>query len=37
MVQRRAYGQAFAYTSASVLLSISALFLGLLLARKVFA
>lgn len=37
MVQRRAYGQAFAYTSASVLLSISALFLGLLLARKVCA
>lgn len=37
MVQRRAYGQAFAYTSASVLLSISALFVGLLLARKVFA
>lgn len=37
MVQRRAYGQAFAYTSASVLPSISALFVGLLLARKVFA
>ncbi|CAN7320742.1 fluoride efflux transporter CrcB [Phenylobacterium sp. LjRoot164] len=37
MVQRRAYGQAFAYTSASVLLSVSALFLGLLLARRVFA
>ena len=37
MVERRSYGQAFAYASASVLLSVSALFLGLLLARKVFA
>lgn len=37
MIGKRAYGQAFAYTSASVLLSISALFLGLLLARRVFA
>lgn len=37
MVERRTYGQAFAYASASVLLSVSALFLGLLLARRVFA
>ncbi|KQW71324.1 camphor resistance protein CrcB [Phenylobacterium sp. Root77] len=37
MVERRTYGQAFAYASASVLLSISALFLGLLLARRIFA
>ncbi|MDP3747597.1 MAG: fluoride efflux transporter CrcB [Phenylobacterium sp.] len=37
MIGKRAYGEAFAYTTASVLLSISALFLGLLLARRVFA
>lgn len=37
MIGKRLYGQAFAYTTASVLLSISALFLGLLLARRVFA
>jgi CrcB protein len=37
MIERRAYGQAFAYAAASVLLSISALFVGLILARKVFA
>jgi Integral membrane protein possibly involved in chromosome condensation len=37
MIERRAYGQAFAYAAASVLLSISALFVGLLVARKVFA
>jgi CrcB protein len=37
MIGRRAYGQAFAYTTASVLLSISALFLGLYLARRAFA
>lgn len=37
MVERRTYGQAFAYASASVLLSISALFFGLVLARRAFA
>ncbi|MDP3854045.1 fluoride efflux transporter CrcB [Phenylobacterium sp.] len=37
MIGKRAYGQAFAYTTASVLLSITALFAGLLLARRVFA
>ena len=37
MIERRAYGQAFAYAAASVLLSISALFVGLLVARTVFA
>jgi len=37
MIGKRAYGQAFAYTTASVLLSISALFVGLYLARRVFA
>jgi fluoride exporter len=37
MIERRAYGQAFAYATASVLLSISALFVGLAFARKVFA
>ncbi len=37
MIEKRAYGQAFAYTSASVLLSISALFIGLLVARRIFA
>ena len=37
MIERRTYGQAFTYAVASVLLSVSALFVGLLLARKVFA
>lgn len=37
MIQKRAYGQAFSYSAASVLLSIAALFAGLLVARKVFA
>jgi CrcB protein len=37
MIQKRAYGQAFTYSAASVLLSIAALFAGLLVARKVFA
>ena len=37
MIERRTYGQAFTYAVASVLLSISALFVGLMLARKVFA
>ncbi len=37
MIERRTYGQAFTYAVASVLLSVLALFVGLLLARKVFA
>lgn len=37
MIERRTYGQAFSYATASVLLSISALFVGLLLARRIFA
>lgn len=37
MIERRAYGQAFAYATASVLLSISALFVGLAVARRAFA
>ena len=37
MVERRTYGQAFTYATASVLLSMSALFVGLLLARRAFA
>jgi CrcB protein len=37
MIERRTYGQAFAYAAASVLLSISALFVGLTVARKVLA
>lgn len=37
MIQKRAYGQAFTYSAASVLLAIAALFAGLLVARKVFA
>ena len=37
MIQKRAYLQAFSYSAASVLLSITALFAGLLVARKVFA
>ena len=37
MIERRSYGQALGYTLASVVLSVTALFLGLLLARKAFA
>lgn len=37
MIERRTYGQAFAYATASVLLSISALFVGLAVARRAFA
>ncbi|HYG27852.1 MAG TPA: CrcB family protein, partial [Caulobacteraceae bacterium] len=37
MIEKRAYGQAFAYTTASVLLSIAALFAGLVIARRLFA
>ena len=37
MIEKKAYGVAAGYISASVLLSLLALFLGLVLARKVFA
>jgi CrcB protein len=37
MIERRTYGLAAAYSLASVVLSISALFLGLLLTRKALA
>ena len=37
MIQKRDYLQALSYSAASVLLSIAALFAGLLVARKVFA
>ena len=35
MIERRAYGQAAVYSLGSVVLSIAALFVGLILARKV--
>ena len=37
MIQKRDYLQALSYSAASVLLSVAALFAGLLVARKVFA
>ena len=37
MVEKRLYGQAFTYASASVLLAVGALFAGLLVARRLFA
>jgi len=37
MIERRDYGHAFAYVAASVVLAVGALFIGLILARKVFA
>ncbi|PHQ60573.1 MAG: fluoride efflux transporter CrcB [Robiginitomaculum sp.] len=37
MIETKAYGAAFGYISASVILSILALFIGLVIARKVFA
>ena len=37
MIQRRDYGMAAAYIAASVALSVGALFLGLLAARRIFA
>ncbi len=37
MIQKRAYGQAFTYTAASVLLSVAALYAGMLIARRIFA
>jgi len=37
MIEKKAYGLAAGYISASVVLSILALFIGLIIARKVFA
>ncbi|WP_091739109.1 fluoride efflux transporter CrcB [Phenylobacterium immobile] len=37
MIERRAFVQAFAYSLGSVVLSVAALFVGLLLARRLFA
>jgi CrcB protein len=37
MVERRALGQAFAYSLGSVVLAVAALFAGLMLARRLFA
>jgi fluoride exporter len=37
MIERRAYGQAGAYAAGSVVLATTALFVGLFVARKVFA
>lgn len=37
MIERRTYGQAAGYAIASMVVSVGALFLGLMLARKVFA
>lgn len=37
MIERRAYGDAFGYVAASVILSILALFVGLMIARRIFA
>jgi CrcB protein len=37
MVERRAYGQAAAYSLASVVVSVVALFAGLMLMRRIFA
>ena len=37
MIERRAYGQAAAYSLASVVVSVVALFAGLMLMRRIFA
>ena len=37
MIERRSYGAAGAYVAASVLVSVAALFAGLILARRVFS
>ena len=37
MIERRDYGQAFSYATGSVILSVAALFAGLMIARRVFA
>ena len=37
MIERRDYGQAFSYATGSVILSVAALFAGLMIARRIFA
>ena len=37
MIEKRAYGPAFGYAAGSVLLAVGALFIGLILARRLFA
>lgn len=37
MIERRAYGQAFSYSAASVMLSVFALFMGLIVTRRLIA
>ena len=37
MIERRAYGQAFGYAAGSMLLAVGALFIGLILARRLWA
>ncbi|CAN7185254.1 fluoride efflux transporter CrcB [Caulobacter sp. LjRoot300] len=37
MIEKRAYAQAFTYTTASVILSVTAVFAGLLIARRIFS
>ena len=37
MIERRAYGQAFTYVAASVLLAVGLLFAGMILSRRLFA
>ena len=37
MIEKRAYAQAFTYTTASVILSVAAIFAGLLIARRIFS
>lgn len=37
MIERRAYGDAVFYVAASVILSVLALFVGLMMARRIFA
>ena len=37
MIEKRAYGQAGAYVGASVLLAVAALFVGMIIARRLFA
>jgi len=36
MIEKRAYGEAFTYTAASVLLALAALFAGMMIARRIF-
>ncbi|MBO9710263.1 MAG: fluoride efflux transporter CrcB [Caulobacter sp.] len=37
MIEKRAYAQAFTYTTASVILSVAAVFAGMILARRMFS